>query len=187
MAKDPQPKWTSNQKGPDCMVNVHGFRPANVPGQRVVAIIEDDQNPLRKVRCAVPHLPYERWIDEAGNVLSVPMKTTRVMLDGRFVDDSNHSVVKEQDLYKAGWLKYDKGARGEPQENWDKRREKVIAERQSYQTKLMLAAEERYNFQEEKKKKSMVEAMTQSMTQFMETAAYTERKGRRIKEPGENA
>jgi hypothetical protein len=58
------PKWK-----PSPLQEVHGGIRS---GQRVVGKTEDGTD------ITVPHLYYEHWLDAAGNILAVPMKTNRV-------------------------------------------------------------------------------------------------------------
>lgn len=106
-----QPKWKSSQPGEDYMIKAEGLTPATIPGQRIVGSMRDPDVPGYTVQVAVPHLPYERWIDDAGNVCSCPVKTNRVKKkNGSSVDDGNyHTQVTERAYLRAGWVRFDDG------------------------------------------------------------------------------
>ena len=70
--------------------------PGKRPGQRVVGVNEDGDS------IAVPHTQYEVWIDPAGNVINLPVKTTRA--PGQ---DTGSYMYEIRGLKaKAGWLPY---------------------------------------------------------------------------------
>ena len=65
MAKNLSPEWTPSHATD--FTYLDGQR----SGQRIVGTTDEG------VEVSVPHLPYEKWIDKAGNVLEVPVSTNR--------------------------------------------------------------------------------------------------------------
>ena len=127
------PKYTPThtpvpgQKGDGLMIEAEGLMPANIPGQRNIGTMKDPDQPGRRVQLSVPHIPYERWIDEAGNLLCAVIRTNRVMKkNGRgSTDDGNFKSQMERERLKAGWVRYDDGL-GKPSSFDDVNGKKVI-------------------------------------------------------------
>lgn len=125
------PEHASSQPNEDAyMVRAEGLTPAPIEGQRVIAIRPDG---LEDVEVSVPHLPYEYWITDAGNVVSVPIRTNRVRKGNVSIDNSTYKDMMVNACYRRGWLKFHSGAYGEDKKAWLARRSKVIAERQKRQ------------------------------------------------------
>ncbi len=130
-------RWTSTQRGPAYMVRAKDLNPAALPGQRVTGFVRDETGTLKEA--SVPHCYYEKWIDEAGNVRTPPMRTARAMEEagpgGELVPMDN-GPYKEQmraEFYRRGWLHYETGSQGEDRQKWVARREQAIADRQKKQ------------------------------------------------------
>lgn len=64
-----------------------------IPGQKVRGYT-DEGKPV-----AVPHVPYEPWIDPAGNVINLPIKTSRV----KGGDDSAYEFDIKRRKARRGW------------------------------------------------------------------------------------
>lgn len=152
------PRWTSSQPGDDYMIPAQDLIPARVPGQRVVAITRDDRKPGRKVEVSVPHLPYEKWIDNEGNVRQVAMKTNRVKnKNGASVDSGNYYSQMERHYLNIGWKRYDRTPEGSTPEAWAVDREKLITLRRTDHDAEEAATE--VKFAEEAKLKGKIEGM----------------------------
>lgn len=166
----PAPKWTPTQRGPSYMISAEELEPAPVPGQRVIGEVRDDRHHRRVVEVSTTHLPYELWIDTAGNILQLPIKTTRCLnKKGQPADDSAHAEQQRNLHWSAGWLRFDTGAYGEDREHWLARRDAEIAERRGFQAEDMKAAEDR--FDAEKQKEEFAKEMAASAESLGDGAA----------------
>lgn len=127
------PAWTPTQRGDHYMLQASGREPAIMSGQRVVGHVVDDRDPRRRIEIAVSHLPYELWMDDAGNILQMPTRTTRCLKrrGQRLVsaDDSSHREEQYRLHLAAGWLSWERGTMMEPLDAWLARRDAVLAER----------------------------------------------------------
>lgn len=174
-----QPKFTPShqpvpgQRADGLMVEADGIMPAIVPGQREIGFIKDPDTPGRRVRLSVPHLPFERWIDEAGNVVSGVTKTTRVFKrNGKNMDDGNYGAKQEMERLKAGWVRYDDGL-GRPREidEWTPQtREKFIAARQKDQADMMGYEKKAWLDRQAKESESIQKALTNALESFADGA-----------------
>jgi len=114
MSKKLAPDWTPSSK--DFMYS-EGQR----SGQRVVARTPDGKE------VSVPHLPYEWWIDTAGNVCPLPVSTNR--LPKQFAHQYAQAI--RSDKAERGWIKYD--SLPEDQREAEIARRKAAAKQESAQ------------------------------------------------------
>ena len=184
-----QPKFTPThqphpgQKAAGMMIEVEDILPAPVPGQREIGTMKDPDTPGRKVHLAVPHLPYERWIDEAGNVVSGVIKTTRVYKkNGKPMDDGNFGAKMEVERLKAGWVRYDDGL-GRPNsfedvdgkvvrgDSWTPEvRSALIAVRRKDQAETMQYEKKSWLDRQAKESESIQKALTSALESFSDGA-----------------
>lgn len=161
------------QKGDGLMIHADGLLPASVPGQRIVGSLRDPENPGHRVQISVPHLPYERWIDEAGNVLSAAIRTNRVQRKrGGSVDDGNFKAQMEKERLKAGWVRYDDGL-GKPQHVGDwtpEARDKLIKQRRKEQGDMMAYEAKPWLDKMKKESLEVQKALTDALSTFAEGA-----------------
>lgn len=173
-----QPKFTPShhpvpgQKTEGMMIDEEGIQPTGLSGQRVVGTIKDPENPGHRVQISVPHLPYERWIDDAGNVLSAVTRTTRVMKkNGKgSADDGSYKSKMELVRLQAGWVRYDDGL-GRPSNllDWTPAvRDALIAERRREQYDVMRYEEKVWLDKKKAESESVQRAMTDALTSFAE-------------------
>ncbi len=158
--------WTSTQPDPRAYtVRARNLTPANVPGQRVTGELRDGRH---VVEASVPHCYYELWIDPAGNVRSIPLKTARTTENGAFVDNGSYIHEMKHELWSKGFLSYLDGERGEDKQAWLARRAKVIAERRQSQTDDMQEADKRHMDGKRAKHAEMQEALLALFNGFNE-------------------
>ena len=159
------PPWSSTQTNPKAyMIDASELEPANVPGQRVTAVVMNAEG--ESVEASAPHCYYEKWITKAGTVCAVPMKTNRVSKLGVFVDNGAYVHQVRQEFYRAGWLHYDTGRLGEDPEAWLARRDREIEKRVKTQAQVMKRAEDKHNAEVSAKDSSVAKAVEKGMESF---------------------
>jgi hypothetical protein len=157
-------RWTSTQPDQNSkgyMIKASDLKPPMHPmGQRVTGYVQTEEG---RKEVSVPHLYYEKWIDDAGNIRTPAMRSTRAMENGMPIDtENNYHRQMTRDFYAAGWLHFERGNGQETKEAWLARRDSVIAERRSQQAVAMEAVEKRHMDGKRARNAEMQEALTAS-------------------------
>lgn len=164
------------------MITAEGTTPANVPGQRIIARVQDADSPGRLVEVSVPHTPYERWIDDAGNVCNCPVKTNRVHKKGGkgSVDDGNYqSQVTNKAFLAARWVRFDDGLGRDHSRysTWTpEARQKLIDERQQAQAARGAAESKAFLDKQKQQSEEIAKAMTNALQTFADGQKDRERR-----------
>lgn len=77
----------------------------HLAGSRVVQIIEESDH---SVEVTIPHLYWEKWITDAGNVSLVAMTCNRIP-NGITRTDKDEILQRRERCERAGWVHYDTG------------------------------------------------------------------------------
>ena len=95
-----KPRFVETVSGePQFRVHAQNTDPAPILGTR--------EGRIDGKTVSVPWAYYERWINDAGNVVTPPLSTTRAGI----VDGGTYKTQMENEFTAAGWVHYDNGPR----------------------------------------------------------------------------